>query len=89
MYRPADFPYLELSLLAACRESEVSTEWFFSEKRGAEKRLDEDRAKAVCARCPVAPDCLATALRVEEAWGVFGGLTAKERRRMTEMGMAA
>ncbi|WP_405010990.1 WhiB family transcriptional regulator [Kitasatospora sp. NBC_01539] len=38
------------------------------------------RAKAVCAGCPVREMCLALALRRGEPFGVFGGLTADERR---------
>jgi WhiB family redox-sensing transcriptional regulator len=37
------------------------------------------RAKAICARCAVQPDCLAFALRVRQMHGVWGGATAEER----------
>jgi WhiB family redox-sensing transcriptional regulator len=37
------------------------------------------RAKAVCARCPVAAPCLAEAMDRRDFWGVFGGLTGEER----------
>lgn len=46
---------------------------------------DEDpgeAAKAVCAPCPVREVCLEHALAVREKLGVWGGYTAKERRRM-------
>lgn len=36
-------------------------------------------AKAVCARCPVAEQCLAWALDTREDYGIFGGLTEDER----------
>jgi hypothetical protein len=36
-------------------------------------------AKRVCARCPVAATCLAYALAADERWGIWGGLTTKER----------
>ena len=39
-------------------------------------------AKAVCAECPVRQDCLDHALAVREKDGVWGGLTAIERRRL-------
>ena len=32
-----------------------------------------ERAKALCAPCPVKAQCLAGALRREEPWGVWGG----------------
>ena len=37
-------------------------------------------AIAVCARCPVRPQCLAHALATGERHGVWGGLTARQRR---------
>ncbi len=40
-----------------------------------------DEAVAVCARCPVRPQCLATATRDDERWGVWGGTTPSQRRR--------
>lgn len=36
-------------------------------------------AKGICSRCPVAVDCLRYALVNEERWGIWGGLTARER----------
>jgi WhiB family redox-sensing transcriptional regulator len=39
------------------------------------------RAKAVCADCPVRPDCLAFALSHREMVGIWGGTTDEERRR--------
>ena len=45
---------------------------------------DEDAgpAKAVCAVCPVKDHCLQFALDSREAEGVWGGATARERRRI-------
>jgi WhiB family transcriptional regulator, redox-sensing transcriptional regulator len=47
---------------------------------------DEDfegaEAKAICAMCPVAVECLEHAIAVREKFGVWGGLTPKERRRI-------
>jgi WhiB family redox-sensing transcriptional regulator len=39
-------------------------------------------AKAVCARCPVRSDCLLMALATGLTEGVFGGLSATERRAL-------
>lgn len=36
-------------------------------------------AKAVCARCPVAADCLAHAIAHDEPWAIWGGMTPTER----------
>ena len=44
-----------------------------------------DRARAVCAGCPVAALCLADALAVEpraKRYGMFGGKTPDERRAL-------
>lgn len=41
-----------------------------------------DAARAVCARCPVRVDCLEYALDNDEHYGVWGGTSERERRRM-------
>lgn len=46
--------------------------------RGAEQH----RAKMVCAACPVRAECLAEALDNRIEWGVWGGLTERERRAL-------
>lgn len=43
---------------------------------------DADEAKAVCALCPVREACLEYAIAAREKDGVWGGLTARERRRV-------
>lgn len=40
-------------------------------------------ALGVCGVCPVRADCLEHALTVPEQEGIWGGLTAKERRKMS------
>jgi WhiB family transcriptional regulator, redox-sensing transcriptional regulator len=44
--------------------------------RGAEQH----KAKVVCGACPVRAECLAEALDNKIEWGVWGGLTERERR---------
>lgn len=39
----------------------------------AESPVDLERAKALCADCPIRSACLAAALEREEPWGVWGG----------------
>ncbi|MFT4187031.1 MAG: WhiB family transcriptional regulator [Aeromicrobium sp.] len=46
--------------------------------RGAE----QNQAKTVCGGCPVVADCLAEALDHRIEWGVWGGMTERERRAL-------
>lgn len=63
---------------AACRS--VDPEWFFpSAEAGDVLEVQVRRARAVCARCPVAGECLDFALQAL-AHGIAGGMTADERR---------
>ena len=43
---------------------------------------DAQAAKRICASCPVQDDCLAVALTFNEDFGIWGGLTAAERRAL-------
>jgi WhiB family transcriptional regulator, redox-sensing transcriptional regulator len=40
------------------------------------------RAKAICARCDIQPECLRYALGAGSIQGVWGGMTEEERRRL-------
>ena len=51
---------------------------FFPKKGGSSQA-----AKRVCARCEVKAECLQYALDHDERFGVWGGLTGKERRRLS------
>ncbi|MGH9022734.1 MAG: WhiB family transcriptional regulator [Acidimicrobiia bacterium] len=55
----------------------VDPELFFPE-RGASTR----EAKSVCAGCAVRVECLEFALRNHEKFGIWGGLSERERRRI-------
>lgn len=60
--------------------AEVGTDIFFPEKGESNRQ-----AKAVCAGCPVRPECLAYALEHSATvgrFGVWGGLSERERRRL-------
>lgn len=41
---------------------------------------DQKRARSVCMGCPVRLECLAEALDNRIEWGVWGGMTERERR---------
>ena len=60
---------------AACRSTNMDT--FFPSADD-----DSAAAKAICAECPVRMACLAFAIDHSEQFGIWGGLTEKERRRL-------
>ncbi|MDQ6937310.1 MAG: WhiB family transcriptional regulator [Actinomycetota bacterium] len=66
----------------ACRGMNSNTFFNPDNERGRAKRTREASAKAVCARCPVAINCLDWALTVREPFGVWGGMTATEREEL-------
>ena len=39
-------------------------------------------AKRICAMCPVAEECLEYALAHKERWGIWGGYSERERRKL-------
>ena len=41
---------------------------------------EQKRARLICGGCPVQSECLAEALDNRIEWGVWGGLTERERR---------
>lgn len=51
----------------------------FGRERKHERLVREQRAKAVCAACPVTSECLESAMASDERYGVWGGLTFDER----------
>lgn len=65
---------------AACKS--VDTNVFFPVK-GAPHIVAAKAAaaKAICARCSVAAECLAYAEKTHVPFGIFGGLTDNERRK--------
>ena len=68
-------------LAAACRGS---GHLFFAPDDGAESRIErrrrESAAKAICAGCVVRRECLDEAVAASERFGVWGGMTERERR---------
>jgi WhiB family redox-sensing transcriptional regulator len=63
--------------------AQTDPEAFFPEKGGSTRE-----AKKVCLNCPVRSDCLSEALRNDEKFGVFGGLTERERRKIRRSAVA-
>ncbi|MEV6651238.1 WhiB family transcriptional regulator [Streptomyces sp. NPDC051219] len=65
---------------AVCRRDEAGLFFAPSKEPTAARLSREEAAKRVCARCPVMVDCREHALLQPEPYGVWGGLTAAERR---------
>lgn len=60
---------------AVCTQTDPDS--FFPDKGGSTRE-----AKAVCATCTVAAECLDWALAHDEKFGIWGGLSERERRRL-------
>jgi len=65
---------------AACRDA-ARVDFYppFGRERKRDRLQREQRAKAVCATCPVTTPCLEAAVQRDERYGVWGGLTFDER----------
>lgn len=60
-----------------CRQTDAGI--FFPEGRGASIAVQTRQAKKVCNRCPVRRRCLDWAVQTRQGFGVWGGLSEKER----------
>ncbi len=75
-----ELPLLDQELLswqerALCAQTDP--EAFFPEKGGSTRE-----AKKVCQACEVRVECLEYALAQDERFGIWGGLSERERRRL-------
>jgi WhiB family redox-sensing transcriptional regulator len=59
--------------------AETDPEAFFPEKGGSTRE-----AKRVCVGCSVRMECLEFALANDERFGIWGGLSERERRRLRQ-----
>jgi WhiB family redox-sensing transcriptional regulator len=57
--------------------AQTDPEAFFPEKGGSTRE-----AKQICSGCEVRAECLEFALHNDERFGIWGGLSERERRRM-------
>ena len=64
--------------------AQTDPEMFFPEKGGSTKD-----AKRVCRACDVRAECLEYALATDQRFGIWGGLSERERRRLRRGGLAA
>jgi len=65
---------------AACSSEDVPDIFFPASDTGPSSKYITAEAKAVCQRCPVTDHCLTWALEHGITDGIWGGLTARERR---------
>lgn len=70
--------------MAACKGESVNL--FFTDKLDGVKRLEVNvanyKAKQICATCPLMKQCLQYAMNTDQSFGVWGGKTADERKRL-------
>ncbi|WP_406516354.1 WhiB family transcriptional regulator [Streptomyces sp. NBC_00873] len=71
-------PGLEWRHEAACRWIDPDLFWPLGESMAA--RQQAEQAKAVCATCPVRTQCLEWAVETRQDFGVWGGMSERERR---------
>lgn len=64
--------------------AQTDPEAFFPEKGGSPKV-----AKKVCVGCPVRPECLEYALATDQRFGVWGGMSEGQRRKLRKARKAA
>lgn len=64
--------------------AQIGGDLWFPEKGGSTRE-----AKQVCRRCPVTAECLDYALAHQEQFGIYGGLSERERRPLERRGTAA
>ena len=69
----------EWQLKARCRTMPISMFYPEAGLRGPTLRHIEAEAKAVCRQCPVIEHCRSHAERCDEPYGIWGGLTERER----------
>jgi WhiB family transcriptional regulator, redox-sensing transcriptional regulator len=65
-------PWMEDALCA-----EVGGDYWHPEKGGSTRQ-----AKMICRRCPVTAECLDYAFAIGDLFGIYGGLSAGERKEM-------
>lgn len=70
---PPPGPWVKDALCA-----QTDPEAFFPIKGGSNRP-----AKAVCASCPVQPDCLRYAIETRQKHGIWGGTSERQRRHLT------
>lgn len=72
---------------AGCQGMDVDIFYSHEDKHGRVRNNPDARfAKRVCGLCPVRLECLITALRDDEKYGIWGGLDHAERSALVRRG---
>jgi WhiB family redox-sensing transcriptional regulator len=66
-------------LSAACVGTDTSAFYPADGERAVSRRVREEKARAICGRCPVIAECLQWAIATNEPWGLWGGMSSDER----------
>ena len=69
----------EWQLRAACRGMDSSLFFHPLNEQMPARRRRIAAAKAICGRCPALSDCRSHALTVQEPYGIWGGLSERDR----------
>jgi len=75
--RPAESEDSELAWQTDALCAQTDPEAFFPEKGGSTRD-----AKRICTSCDVRSECLEYALQNDERFGIWGGLSERERRKL-------
>lgn len=67
--------------LGACRGADQSIFYGRENEPNSERKARVNQAKTICAPCTVRATCLEFAIRTDELYGVWGGMTRAERAR--------
>ena len=70
----------EVSWMEEAKCLDADPEAFFPEKGGSTRE-----AKRICSVCPVREQCLEYALDNDERFGIWGGMSERERRRLKRL----
>lgn len=73
-------PFVPMPWAVEALCAEVDHDLFFPEKGGSTKE-----AKALCGDCLVRAECLDYALETRQRFGIWGGRSERERRRLLDM----
>ena len=69
---------------AACRDEDPALFYDNDHETPHARQKRTEIAKAVCLTCDVRQQCLTTAIRNQEAYGIWGGHTASERWQLAK-----